>query len=166
MTRRSQRGFGIIEFTIITIPVLCLTVAIVEAALASWQYHSMAYAVEVATRYACTHGRTCTKNGNSCTITVSDVANLVAKQAPALDAGRLNVTLTTNAASVTCNPITACYANTSQFPNSTDNGVGFDITIRATYEIRNPVPMLWTGSQFSAGGAFTLGAVSRQNIVY
>jgi len=45
-----------IEFTIIGIPVLCLSVAIVEASLGAWQYHSMAYAVEVATRYACMHG--------------------------------------------------------------------------------------------------------------
>ena len=164
--RNGRRGFGLIEFTIIAIPVMFLTVSIVEAALESWQFHSMAYAVEVATRYACNHGRTCTKNGNTCTITVGNVATLIKQQGPSLDPATLNVTLTTANAAVTCNPLNSCLSNAAQFPSTIDNGVGLDITITATYQIRNPLPFLWPGSTASSGGTFTLGAKSRQNIVY
>jgi Flp pilus assembly protein TadG len=155
-----------VEFVLLALPIIFLTISILEVSLLGWKYHSMAYAIELAGRYACTHGRTCTKNGNACTITVANVANLIAKQAPALDSSQLNVTLTTHASSVTCNPLNSCFSNSSQFPNSTDNGVGLDVTITATYLMSNPLPMFWPGAVGTSGRAFTLGATSRQNIVF
>src|SRR5438067_11232185 len=90
----STRGFALIEFTLIALPVIFLTISIVEASLAMWQYHSMDYAVELAARYVTLHGRGCTQNGNTCGITVGTVAKIIANQAPALDSSKLNVTLT------------------------------------------------------------------------
>ena len=164
----SQRrnGTGLIEFTLLTLPVIFMTLSILEMSLIGWKYHSMAYGVEVAARYACIHGRNCSKNGNSCTITVGNVANVIASQSPALDASQLNVTLTTHASSVSCNPLNSCFSNASQFPNSTDNGVGLDVTITATYLFRNPIPFAWAGQAGSTVGTFTLGATSRQSIVF
>src|SRR5579863_570165 len=104
-TRRGQRGFAMLEFTIVAIPVIFATVSIVEMSLESWKFHSMAYAVEVAARYACQHGRTCTKNSNACTIEVENVANLIAAQAPSLDSSLLNVSLITHSQTISCNPL-------------------------------------------------------------
>jgi Flp pilus assembly protein TadG len=165
--RRSQRGVGAIEFVMVVVPTIFLTTSVFEMSLASWQFHSMAYAIEVADRYACSHGRTCSKGGNACTIRVQDVANMILAQAPALSSSKLNVTLTTHAATVTCNPLSFCTSNTNQFPSSTDNGVGNDITISATYPVTNPIPMMWFGSTAnSGGGTWILGATTKGNIVY
>jgi hypothetical protein len=166
MRRKHERGFGVIEFTLAAIPIIFLTTSIIEMSLESWKFHSMVYGIEVADRYACAHGRTCSKNGNTCTIKVQDVANLISAQAPSLDPALLNVSLITHTATTTCNPLNSCFSNTAQFPSSTDNGVGLDIKITATYPMNNPFPMLWFGSQGSSGSSFTLGATTRQNIVY
>lgn len=163
---RGRRGSGAMEFMMVVIPALFLTTSIFDMSLESWKFHSMAYAIAVADRYACSHGRTCAKAGNSCTIRVEDVANMISAQAPALDSSKLNVTLTTNGSSVTCNPLNSCFSNTAQFPNSTDNGVGNDIKISATYPMGNPIPMFWFGSAATSGSGFTLGATTKQNIFY
>jgi Flp pilus assembly protein TadG len=163
---RRRRGYALIEFTIVGIPAIFLTASIIEMSLDGWQFESMTYAIQVAARYACQHGRTCTKNGNTCTIEVENVASLINAQAPSLDPSQLNVTLTTHSASVTCNPLNSCLTNTAQFPNSTDNGVGFPITITATYPMKSLFPMMWFGSNTSSGTAFTLGATAYQTIVY
>jgi Flp pilus assembly protein TadG len=162
----SRRGVGAIEFVMVLVPVLFLTSSIFEMSVAGWQIHSMAYAIEVADRYACAHGRTCSKGTNSCTLKVQDIANIISHQGPSLDSGKLNVTLASHAASVTCNPLSNCFNNTTQFPNSTDNGVGNDITITATYPITNPIPLLWFGSSATPGGTWNLGATTKGNILY
>ena len=166
-----------VEFAIVAIPIIFLTVSIMEMGLESWKFHSMVFAIDQAARYAAGHGRTCTKNGNTCTIQVKDVAYVITNQAPALDPSKLNVTLTTHSSSVSCTPLSNCTTqncpasvtctnNTTQFPSSTDNGVGLDITIQATYTMYNPIPMLWFGSSASPGQTYTLGARTRQTIVY
>jgi hypothetical protein len=166
MRKKLQRGVALIEFTMVGIPVIFLTTSIIDMSLESWNFHSMVYAIEVADRYACAHGRTCSKGGNTCTIRVQDVASLISRQAPGLDPSSMNVTLTTHSTSTNCFPLNTCFTNATQFPNTTDNGVGLDITISATYAMHNPVSMLWFGSAGTSTGTFTVGATTRQNIVY
>ena len=166
LQRSNRRGFALVEFTIIAVPMIFLTISIIEAALAMWQYHSMAYAVDVATRMAVTHGRSCSQNGNSCTITLGTLTSYLASQATALDTSKLNATLYTHAATTTCSPITNCTTSTAQFPNTTDNAVNFDVKIVVTYPIANPMPLFWPGSQASPGSTFTLSATSRQRILF
>jgi Flp pilus assembly protein TadG len=169
---KGRRGFGMIEFTIVAIPVIFLTTSIIEMSLESWKFHSMMYAIQVADRYACQHGRTCTRNtggasANSCTITVETVANMISQQAPSLDPSLLDVTLTTHSTTTDCNPLNSCFSTSTTFPNSTDNGVGLPITIHATYPMYNPLPMFWFGVKGpTSGSTFTLGATTTQVIVY
>ena len=166
MRIKSRRGFGVIEFTMAAIPIIFLTTSIVEMSLESWKFHSMVYAIQVADRYACQHGVTCTKNGNTCTIEVETVANMISQQAPSLDPSLLDVTLTANGATTTCNPLNSCFSTATQFPSASNNTVGLPITISATYPMHNPLPMLWFGSRGSSGSVFTLGATTTQLIVY
>jgi hypothetical protein len=155
-----------VEFTIVAIPIIFMTTSILEMSLESWKFHSMVYAIDMAARYACGHGRTCTKNSNTCTISVQDVASVITNQAPALDTSKLNVSLITHSTTTNCNPISTCLTNTTQFPNATDNGVGLDIKITASYTMYNPIPMMWFGTSGSSGQNYTLGATTRQTIVY
>jgi Flp pilus assembly protein TadG len=155
-----------LEFTMVAIPVIFVTMSILEASIESWEYHSMAYAIEMACRFACAHGRTCTKNSNTCTIEVKDVISVITNQAPMLDTSKLVVTLTGHTSSVSCNPVSSCTSNATQFPTSTDNGVGSDIKIVATYPMSSPLPMMWFGSSSTSGSTWTLGATTRQTIVY
>jgi len=164
--RRRRRGYGLIEFTIIGIPVIFLTISIIEVALAMWQYHTLAYSVGVTTRYVITHGRTCGQNVNACTVTLGNVASVFEQQAIALDPTKVNLTLYTQTATTTCNPLSTCLSSSTQFPSATDNGVNLDVKLVATYPIANPFPFFWPGSSASSGGTFTLGATSRQRIVF
>ena len=166
MPRSTQRGSAILEFALVAIPVIYLTISVIELSLESWKFHSMAYAIEMAARYACAHGRTCSKNGNTCTIKVKDVANAISAQAPVLDSSLLDISLITNSATTTCNPLNTCFTNSTQFPSSSDNGVGLDIKITATYPMYNPLSILWLGTSGSSGSYFTLGASTRQTILY
>lgn len=155
-----------VEFTMVAVPMIFLTIAIIEASIGMWQFHSMAYAVQTATRFSVTHGRTCGQNGNNCIVTLGTVTTLLARQAPGLNTSKLNLTLYTHGATTTCNPISTCLNSTAQFPNSIDNAVNFDVKIVATYPVANPMPMFWPGSEASPGSTFTLGATSRQRIVF
>jgi Flp pilus assembly protein TadG len=163
-TRRG--GFAMVEFTLVGIPPMFLTISIIEASIAMWQYHSMMYANEIVARYAAMHGYGCTQNGNTCTITVGAAAKMIANQAPSFDTSRLNVTLYTNSGNTACAPITSCYTSTTQFPSSSDNQVGYDVKFVASYPIYNPLPLMWPGAGQTAGGEFTLGSTTRQRIVF
>jgi Flp pilus assembly protein TadG len=164
--RRNERGNALIEFIFLGIPVIFITLSIIEASLAMWEFSSLSYTVSIATRFVVTHGRGCTKNGNTCSITVGNVANLLSSEAPALDPSKLNATLYTHATTTTCNPVNSCFSSTTQFPNSTDNGINLDVKIVATYPITNPLPMFWSGSGQVAGSGFTVSATSRQRILF
>ena len=163
--RNRRRGTELIEFTLLSIPVLFIGVSTIECAIGMWEYSSMENAVTVAARYAASHGASC-GSPNSCTITLGTVATLIANTAPALNPSRLTVTLTTNSGTTTCNPLSSCESSTAQFPSSTDNAVGMDITIKATYKITNPLPMYWPPRVDTDDASRTLGATSRQRIQF
>lgn len=177
-----------IEFTMVGIPVIFLTIAIIEMSIEAWKYESMMYAIQYAGRYAAEHGRTCGKTvntptsttTNACLIEVETVANMINAQAPSLDPSQMNVTLSTQASissttttsTVTCDPLNSCFTNSAYFPNTSDNGVGLCIAITATYPMKNPIPFMWFNSGASSGtlsGAatsWTLGATTKQTIVF
>src|ERR1700733_9737665 len=134
-----------IEFVLLGIPVIFITLSIIEVSLAMWQFHSLAYTVAIAARYAATHGIGCTQNGNTCAITVGNVASLLSTQAPALSSSKLNATLTANGVSTSCNPVSNCFGNTAQFPSSGNNAVNKDVKIVVTYPVVNPLPLFWPG---------------------
>jgi Flp pilus assembly protein TadG len=163
---RSRRGSAALEFTLTGIPLIFLTLAILESSLAMWQFHTLAWVAEAGARYISVHGRGCTQNGNACTVTVGNIASVIAGQGLALDPGKLKVTLYSQSTSVTCNPLNSCNNNSAQFPSSADNGPNLDVKVVATYPVSNPIPMYWFGSAGSSGGIFNLSATSRQRIVF
>jgi hypothetical protein len=142
-----------------------ITISIISMGIAMWQYETLAYATEMAARYVSMHGATCAQNGNTCTITVGNVATFFTSQAMALNAGSVNVTLTDGSGATACNPVNTCTSSTTQFPNASNNSVGSDVTITATYTLKNPVTMFWPPAAIAAND-YLAGARSRQAIVF
>lgn len=161
LRRQSQRGTALIEFALTGVLLLMLIVSTVSVALDMWQYSTLSYVVETTARYVTLHGSSCTQNGNTCGITVGNVATYFANQARGLSS-EVTLTLTDSSGSTTCAPpFTSCESSGSSFPASTANNVGNDITIRATYPISNPMSMFWRGN-----ATFDVGVTSTQQIAF
>src|SRR5690242_14486785 len=104
MRRRQNdcRGTGLIEFTLIVIPVLFLVVSICEIARGMWIYHTVAYAVQQGARYSIVHGELCGNSSQSCLISVDTLAQVINRNAAGLDPSRFRVTLKSRNGSVSC----------------------------------------------------------------
>jgi Flp pilus assembly protein TadG len=162
LPRSSRRGNALVEFAFVGVPMILLTVSTVSIALEMWQYSSLSYATEATARYVTTHGADCSQNGNSCTITVGNVATYFANQALGIGGSQVTLYLTDNSGTTTCSPpFTSCETSSTTFPASSANSVGSNITIKATFPVNSPMAMFWISS-----GSYTLGATSTQQIVF
>jgi hypothetical protein len=164
--RGGRRGSALLEFTLVGIPMIFISTSIMSASLDMWQFHNLAYGTQMTARYAAMHGRSCTQNGNTCTVTVGDLATYFQGQALALDASRLSVQLHSLSETINCDPLDTCSSNATVFPNPADNGVKFDIVVTATYPVTNPIALFWPGVGSVTPATFNLFATSRQMIVF
>ena len=162
---RKRRGSLMVEFTLCAIPLIFVLLSVTELSLTMWNYHTLAEAVSYSTRYASSHGAGCA--GKGCATTVGSIATLLASRAIGLSAGNLNVTLTSGASTVTCNPLNSCTSSGTAWPSLSANTAGTDLTISASYPVSLPIPIFspghGSGTKF---GALTLAAQSRQMVVY
>jgi Flp pilus assembly protein TadG len=158
-----RRGSTLVEFTLIGIPLIFVLVSTFEMARGMWNYQTLAYAVRAGSRYAAMHGNGCSGSGNTCGITVSNVASAISTAAVGLPAANFNVVLSSaTAASVTCAPLSSCSSNATAWPPTGDNMPGMDIRISATYTFRSALAMLWPGAGKVSFGTFTFVAYTRQ----
>lgn len=165
MLRRKQTqkgGSTLLEFTLVGIPIIFTLISTFELARGMWTYATSAYAIKEATRYVVVRGRGCTTGGNSCGVTVGNVANQIARAGIGLDSGTLNVTLTSASGSVTCNPLSSCLSNGTAWPPATDNAPGADIQIAGQYGFRSALSMFWPGAGKVPFATIKLPAYSRQ----
>src|SRR5208282_6574762 len=88
-----KRGSVTVEFTLVGIPIIFTLVSIVDMSLGMWIYHSQTYAVAQAARYTVVHGQDCTLNGNTCTVTVGNIASAIANTGVGLSTSQWDVTL-------------------------------------------------------------------------
>ena len=161
----SRSGSMLIEFTLTSIPLMFVVVSSVWMCLGMWQYHTLAEAVNATARYASVHGAGCA--GQACATTAEQIANTLAGRAVGIPAGQMNVTLTSSASTITCNPLTSCYTNANPWPSLAGNvALTTNISINATYQLGSPIS-IWSpgggGTQFSA---LTLGANSKQPVIF
>jgi len=165
--RNHRRGSTLLEFTLTGIPLIFLSLSVVECSIAMLEYDSMTNAVTVAARYAANHGATCSQNGNSCTVRIEDVAKLIANTSWIISTATMSVTFTDASGSTTCE-LSVCQTNTAQFPSSTSgaNAVNNAITISVTHKVTNPLPMFWPPNADVDDTGYTLGASSVQVIQF
>ncbi len=165
--RNSRKGNSLIEFTLVGVPLIFLAISITSAGLNMWQFHNLAYTVDLTTRYVASHGNVCTQTGNSCYTTLGSIYSVMSKTGMALDPSKVNVTLTSaSGANTTCQPLTNCSGSSTQWPSSTDNAIGNDVKITATYKLINPIIMFFPDGNKTASGQFTVAATARQRILF
>lgn len=167
-TRNRRSGQALIEFVLVGIPALFLTISTFEMSLAMWHYHTLAEVAQLTSRYITAHGYDCTQNGNTCSITLAKIASYVESTAVGLDKSQLNVKLTAASGDTLCDPISNCDTNSAVYPSgSTDGAVGADIAVTASYSVTNPLYMFWPGvTSAPVGPSFTFSGKSRQKITF
>jgi Flp pilus assembly protein TadG len=163
--RFSRRGSAMIEFTLLGIPGLFLCMSVIMSGIDMWQFFTLSYAVAQTTRYASVHGATCAGT-NTCTITRAQVAAYFESQALSLVTASTVLIITDGSGTITCNPVTSCPSGSTTFPATTNNAVGSNITLTATYPISNPLFMFWPGAGRVNPTTYTVGASSTQEILY
>jgi Flp pilus assembly protein TadG len=172
---KNRRGNVLLEFMLMGVPILFLTISVFEVSMMMWQYVSMDQTVQSTAQYISVHGYNCNLNTNNCTITVGNIASYIEATSPGLDPSRLNITLytascvsntCTNTSTVSCSPLNTCNSNSSTFPPLADNAVGNDIQVQASYRTYNPIVMFFPSKSTISTGDVTLGATSTQRIQF
>jgi hypothetical protein len=164
-----QRGSVMIEFALAGTVGIVLMYMTIQMCIGLWRYHTLAYAVHEATRYAAAHGRGCVSGANNCGITVGDIATKIRRDSIGIPPSELNVTLTTDSGATTpCSPITTCTSNTSRWPptSNLDNVTGKKVTIAATFFFKNMMFGLWPGQRVKKFASVTFPASSTETVVF
>ena len=153
-----------LEFTLTAIPLLFVIISLGWMCMGMWQYHTLAEAVNATARSASVHGAGCA--GQTCATTVGETAQTLAAAAIGIPAGQMNVTLTSAASTVTCNPLNSCNSSASAWPSLAGNtAVTTNISIKATYQFSTPIS-IWSPTQgLEQFSAVTLAANSTQAVV-
>ena len=159
-----RKGNALIEFTLVAIPLIFIQISIVEICRAMWDYHSLAQAVKAASRSVATRGAGCA--GNGCAITVGQIATTISAYAVGMPSSSLNVTLTSNAGNVTCNPLSSCSSSSTVWPPAGGNSVGSDIIISGSYNFTSMLMMFVPGTNGMQFSGVTLTAESRQVLLF
>jgi hypothetical protein len=168
VSRSGEKGSTLVEFLIAGLGIMFTLASAIGMSLSMWTYNTLKYAMGEGTRYAVVHGKGCSYTGNTCGITVANIANQIASSAVGLDPGKLNVTLTSPSGSVTCAPLNSCYSNTTAWPPSNANIAGTSqITITGSYPAQSGLMILFLPHTGSLGmQAGNLMASSEQTVLF
>ena len=165
-----ERGNAIIEFTMAGIPMIFLLFTTLQISIAVWNYFTLDHAVNVAVRYAALHGAGCSSNGNTCTVTLGNIATVLKNAATGVPSDKIKATFTTNSgAQTTCNTLTSCLSDGTTWPPSAsnDNQVGASVTIKAQFSMNTALAMFWfRDGMVNDSGVFTFPATSTQQIMF
>jgi Flp pilus assembly protein TadG len=178
--RRREGGNQIVEFTMIGIPLLFILFGVANMSFAMLTLHTIQEACEQGARYVVTHGSTCSSGGNTCGITVGNVASVVAAASAGVNPRQLIVTLTVCAAGVntcpasggvnqvSCSPLSSCLSNSTAWPSSSNNTAGsYDVIVSADCTVASPIFMYWpAGGQTVKTPSSTFHAYSRQLLMF
>ncbi len=180
--RNRERGAETLEFTMIGLPLTFLLFSIANMCFSMLTLHTLQEATEQGARYVATRGSTCTSGTNSCSVTVQQIASVIANQAAGISQSKLNISLVPandSGNTINCSPISTCLSSctggscsssrTTTWPTSTnsDNSPGQDIIIKADCPVSAPMSMFWTGAGAStavSGSHFY--AYSRQRLMF
>ena len=165
-----SQGTSILEFTLVGIPLIFILIGTFEMSRGMWSYHTLAFAVKSATRYASVHGQNCSKAPNACTVTISQISSRLRSSGPGLPDDLVNVTFTdANGSNTTC-LLKDCIANfnSSVWPPQSANAPGQDIRISGVVPFSSTMLMFWPGAGRAIGGTRVVGlsADSREVMQY
>lgn len=172
--RASQRGNSLIEFTLVGIPLIFILISTFEISRGMWHYHTLAYAVRDAARYAAVHGYNCGASPHACQIRVSDLARKVESAGVGLLPDNLTVTIQSSTRTIGPATLTALKANSECFPTASDCSgtveaggmAGQPVTITAIYPFQSAIAMFAPGNRPIVFGTFNLPASARERIAF
>ncbi len=165
--RGGRRGSSILEFVLAGIPALFILISTVQMGLGMWQYHTLDSALQQAGRYVAVHGRGCTQNGNTCQVTIGNIAQQIATYAVGMPPRLLTVTLTPPGGAATrCSPLSSCLGNGTVWPPSPYNGPGMIFTVTGSFTWNPAIGMVWPGTRGSIFPNYVLGASTAQEIMF
>jgi len=162
--RNRRTGNAILEFTLVGIPLLFVQFSIVEICRGMWDYHTLAEAVKVAARQVSTRGAGCASSG--CAMTVGQIATTISGFAVGMPASSLDVSLTSSAGTVTCNPLSSCTSSSTVWPPAGGNTAGSAIFISASYNFTTTLAMFVPGTGGMQFSGVTFTAESKQMLLY
>lgn len=178
---RGEEGNQTLEFTMVGIPLTFILFSIANMSFAMLTMHTLQESVEQGARYVATRGSTCSSGGNTCSVTVQQIAAVVVGAAPGISPSNIKLTLTPAADTgnaITCNPLTLCMSSCSTgcnasrtvtWPTSTnsDNSPGQDIVVSADCTVSAPMVLFWPGNSASKQiPSATFHAYSRQRLTF
>lgn len=148
MRQRSRRsGNATIEMTLIGIPIIFVLISIFEISRGMWMYHTMAYAVKEATRFAIVHGQNCLPpSTNACSVTVANVAQVLKDAGVGLDPDQTTVDFNPSGGTTAGATLTNCLTNNNVWPPTGTNGRGQPVTITIRTPFRSALAMFWPGA--------------------
>ncbi len=166
-SRNQHGGSSLIEFTLVGIPVIFVLLSTFELCRGMWIYDTLAASVKAGTRYTVVHGQNCSLTGNTCTVTIAQIAGHIQSAGPGLLPDKLSLTFTPASGSpVTC-ALTDCLNNSTTWPPASANGQGSDVTISGRYPFRSMISMLWPDAgRVSTFAPVNFGAASRERIQF
>lgn len=153
-----------VEFALAGIASITLLISTVQLSISMWNYHTLAYATHETNRYISVHGRSCTQGGNSCSITVGNIATKFKTLAVGIPADTVNLTLTSHSGTVyTCSPLSTCLTDATQWPPVAhyDNAPGHYTTVQTSYTRNSILLMLWPGTRPQQIGSVTVPSQSK-----
>jgi Flp pilus assembly protein TadG len=159
----SRKGSLLLEFTLLGIPVIFMTLSVFEVSMTMWQFHTLEQCAVSGARYVITHGSNCSA---TCPITVGNVVTRITQMGIGLDPAKLSITLASASASTTYSPASSYLTNGTTFPPSADSTAGKDITVTVKQTISNPFVLYWPGQASVLQSAVTVSGTSRQRIVF
>jgi hypothetical protein len=123
--------------------------------------------VKTAGTYTALHGSDCSTAGNSCSVEIENIAQVLKNYMIGVDPTQVTVTFnamtnhTTVASTITCQlsgGSSPCLSNTTAWPPSPYNNPGNDIEIKTEYQFKSALAMVAPGPPGS-GGAVQFGTI-------
>ncbi len=158
-----------VEFTLVGIPLIFILISTFEMARGMWQYHTLANAVKAGTRYAVVHGQNCSILPNACTVTISQIAQIIQFYGTGLPTDTLTLTFTPPSGAATTCTLSDCIAKqtTGYWPPAGANAPQSKVKITGVYAFTSGIAMFWPGAGHTQfGGTFNFAADSRENIQF
>lgn len=171
--RRKLCGSSMVEFALCGVPLIFVWISTVQMALGMWHYHTLQYATKAAGAYMSTHGASYVAAGNPAP-EVENIASVLANAAIGIPTSGIQVTFTayqandTSATTHSCE-LDTCQTDTTVWPPSGYNTVGFDFTIQTEYQWKNALAMVAPGAGGKSSvnfGTFWFPGYTKQFILF
>lgn len=174
--RRHNSGSSMLEFVFVGIPLMFILISIFEVSRGMWIFATLSHGVKEATRFAITRGNNCNVLPNSCTVTMTQICNVLATNTPGLlPDDVVNVRfesffVVNGVRDVSHATLSACNSGGSAvFPAGDQGGSdkGGEVRISASYRFNSAIAMFWPGAGPGRNfGTLFLPAAAREQVRY